>query len=104
MEKQMIRCYECRGKAEVIQGDLHGIRYDLYRCTKCGEEFLDMKQLKALGEKHKKVADAYHAKVSRWGNSIAARIPSDLVREFGLKPGRRIHFLKEKDGIKIIPA
>ncbi len=30
-------------------------------------------------------------------------IPSKLRRRFGIKPGTRVNFFEEKDGIKIIP-
>lgn len=30
-------------------------------------------------------------------------IPSKIRRKFGIKPGTRVNFLEEKDGIKIIP-
>jgi hypothetical protein len=99
-----MKCYECRGKAEVVQESMDGVKYDLYRCTKCGEKFLDMKQLKVLGEKHRKMRESYTGIIARWGNSTATRIPSDLAKEYGLKAGTNIRFLKEKDGIKIIPV
>ena len=31
-------------------------------------------------------------------------IPSKLRRKFGIKPGTRINFFEEEDGIKIIPV
>jgi AbrB family looped-hinge helix DNA binding protein len=31
-------------------------------------------------------------------------IPSKLRRKFGIKPGTRVNFFEEKDGIKIIPV
>ncbi len=31
-------------------------------------------------------------------------IPSKLRRRFGIKPGTRVNFFEEKDGIKIIPV
>lgn len=30
-------------------------------------------------------------KVSKWGNSLAVRLPADLVRELGLKEGDQIN-------------
>jgi antitoxin MazE len=32
--------------------------------------------------------------VARWGNSLAVRLPADLVRELGLKEGDQIDLLK----------
>ena len=31
-------------------------------------------------------------------------IPSKLRKKFGIKPGTRVNFLEENDGIKIIPV
>ena len=31
-------------------------------------------------------------------------IPSKMRRKFGIKPGTRVNFFEEKDGIKIIPV
>ena len=31
-------------------------------------------------------------------------IPSKLRRKFGIKPGTRVNFFEEEDGIKIIPV
>ena len=31
-------------------------------------------------------------------------IPSKLRRKFGIKPGTRVNFCEERDGIKIIPV
>ena len=31
-------------------------------------------------------------------------IPSKMRRKFGIKPGTRVNFIEEKDGIKIIPV
>lgn len=36
--------------------------------------------------------------VAKWGNSLAVRLPADLVRELGLKEGDRIDLLKD-DGV-----
>ena len=33
--------------------------------------------------------------VAKWGNSLAVRLPSDLVRELGLKEGDQIDLVKD---------
>lgn len=33
--------------------------------------------------------------VAKWGNSLAVRLPADLVRELGLKEGDRIDLVKD---------
>jgi len=39
--------------------------------------------------------------VSKWGNSLAVRLPVKLVRELGLKEGDRIDFRKD-DGAVLV--
>ena len=38
------------------------------------------------------------AKVARWGNSLAVRLPADLVRELGLAEGQVLE-LKKRDAV-----
>lgn len=37
-------------------------------------------------------------RISKWGNSLAFRLPADLVREMGLKEGDPMHLLRGADG------
>lgn len=39
--------------------------------------------------------------VAKWGNSLAVRLPADLVRELGLKEGDRIDLVKD-DGAVVV--
>jgi antitoxin MazE len=36
--------------------------------------------------------------VSRWGNSLAVRLPKALVEQLGLKEGDELNVVAEKDG------
>ena len=38
--------------------------------------------------------------VARWGNSLAVRLPAELVRELGLKEGDQINLVKD-DGAAV---
>ena len=40
-------------------------------------------------------------RVAKWGNSLAVRLPADLVRELGLKEGDRIDLVKDEDAVKV---
>lgn len=40
--------------------------------------------------------------VARWGNSLAIRLPADLVRELGLKEGDRIDLVKGDGGLQVV--
>ena len=37
--------------------------------------------------------------VAKWGNSLAVRLPADLVRELGLKEGDQIDLVKDDGGL-----
>ena len=39
--------------------------------------------------------------VAKWGNSLAVRLPADLVRELGLKEGDQIDLLKDDSVMKV---
>lgn len=39
--------------------------------------------------------------VAKWGNSLAVRLPADLVRELGLKEGDQIDLVKDQGAVKV---
>lgn len=39
--------------------------------------------------------------VAKWGNSLAVRLPADLVRELGLKEGDQIDLVKHEGAVKV---
>lgn len=39
--------------------------------------------------------------VARWGNSLAVRLPADLVRELGLKEGDQIDLMKADGAVHV---
>jgi len=39
--------------------------------------------------------------VAKWGNSLAVRLPADLVRELGLKEGDQIDLVKDDGTVKV---
>ena len=41
------------------------------------------------------------AKLSRWGNSLALRIPAEVVRDFGLKEGQVVELDAKKPNLEI---
>lgn len=80
------------------------VDFDAYRCSKCGEEIMTMKQLKVLAGKYRVLRKAKEVTFAKWGNSIAVRIPSDIVEEYGFDVGKHGLLKKDKEGIKIIPV
>ena len=39
--------------------------------------------------------------VAKWGNSLAVRLPAELVRELGLKEGDRIDLVKAESAFQV---
>jgi antitoxin MazE len=39
--------------------------------------------------------------IARWGNSLAVRLPAELVRELGLKEGDRIDLVAADGALKV---
>lgn len=87
---------------DVMEQD--GIEFEAFKCVKCGEELMDMKQLKSLAKEYRKLRKAKEVTFAKWGNSIAVRIPNDYVKDYGIKPGDHGTLTKDKNGIKIIPV
>jgi hypothetical protein len=80
------------------------VEYETFHCQKCGEELLDGKQLGALAKKYRELRKSKDITFSKWGNSIAVRIPSEMVEEYGIKSGSHGTLTKDKEGMKIIPV
>ncbi|NQU79545.1 AbrB/MazE/SpoVT family DNA-binding domain-containing protein [Candidatus Woesearchaeota archaeon] len=102
-----MNCPKCTtGKMEKVKDimETDGISFEIFRCVACGEEIMDMKQLGALAKKYRKLRKAKEITFAKWGNSIAVRIPAEIVEEFSIKPGKHGLLTKEKEGIKIIPS
>jgi antitoxin MazE len=41
------------------------------------------------------------AKLARWGNSLALRLPAEVVRDFGLKEGQAVELEAKKPNLEI---
>jgi antitoxin component of MazEF toxin-antitoxin module len=60
-----------------------------------------MSQLHDVAERYKEWK-AHRAKVSRWGSSLGIRLPKELAAQYGIKEHDQLHFIPEKDGIKLV--
>lgn len=40
-------------------------------------------------------------KIAKWGNSLAVRLPSDLVKELGLVEGDEVEVAKTENGVEL---
>ena len=101
-----MKCPECKGQMnpvkDIIEED--SVDFEAYKCEKCGEELVNGSQLKLLAEKYRALRRAKDITFTKWGNSLAVRIPSDIATELGIKEGTHGLIKKEKQGISIIPA
>lgn len=39
--------------------------------------------------------------IAKWGNSLAVRLPAELVRELGLKEGDQIDLVRDDGAVKV---
>lgn len=98
------KCSDCNGEMEVLKDRMpEGISYEYYRCKKCGEEVLDMKQLHDVAKKYR-IMKRYNVKLSKWGNSLGLRLPKELAKKYNLKSNKEVIIIPQEKGIKIIPA
>jgi len=96
----MRKCSECKGTMKEYKAKTpEGITYKYYKCSKCREEIVDMKQLHAVANKYRELKK-YHAKLTPWGKSLGLRIPSELIKKYNFKG--EVTLIPEKEGIKII--
>ena len=67
-------------------------------CTKCGESFTDSKTMREIEEIAKRKGIwglAKRTKITRTGNSLAVRIPKDIVNFLKLKEGEEAYIHPE---------
>jgi len=100
----MKKCSECGGSLnELIGKTPESIEYHYYKCTRCGEEIVDMKQLHAVATQYRTLK-SYHAKLSKWGLSLGMRIPKEVVHKYDLKNNSEVVIIPEAEGIKVMPV
>ena len=99
----MKKCSECNGIMKELKAETpEGVDYNYYKCEKCGEEIVDMKQLHKVAEKYRLIKK-YNVKLSKWGLSLGLRIPKELIQKYKFKDNKEITLIPEEEGIKIIP-
>ena len=101
-----MKCPICKkGNMEKVIGSIRedNIEFETFKCNNCGEELMDTKQLKVLSNKYRELRKAKEVNFAKWGNSIAIRIPNELIKEYRIKPGRQAIIIGEKGTIKITP-
>ena len=100
----MKTCSECKGNMEELSDRTpEGIGYKYFKCAKCGEEIVNMKQLHNVAEKYGTIR-SHHVKLSKWGLSLGLRIPKEIAKKYNFKDNKEVSIIQEEKGIKIIPA
>jgi len=100
----MKKCSECNGKMKELKAKTpEGVSYNYFRCEKCKEEIVDMKQLHDVAQEYREMKK-YNAKLSKWGMSLGLRIPKELVKKYNFKNNKEVTIIPEDNGIKVIPV
>lgn len=102
-----MKCPVCKkGTMEKVKDTIKqdAVEYEALKCKICGEELMNMHQLKSLACKYRKLRKAKDVTFSKWGNSIAVRIPNEIVGEYGIEEGKHGVLTTDKEGIRIIPV
>lgn len=96
-------CSECKNKMiEKTNKTPEGVNYKYFRCNKCGEEIVNMKQLHNVAEKYR-IMKKYSVRLSKWGLSLGIRIPKELINKYKLTDKEEVSIIPEKKGILIVP-
>jgi hypothetical protein len=96
------RCAECGNPTTLKTSKFKdGMTYEHYGCERCGQEFLDMKQLHDVADKYR-TQKRLNAKITRWGVSLGVRIPKELVEKYKITEKTEVTFIPEDNGIKIV--
>ena len=94
-------CLECGGRLSKAAGVRKGVKYNALKCGKCGEEIMTLDQAASFLDEAQKMKTVTF---SKWGQSIAVRIPVEAVKKYGITLKEKGMLLLEKDGFRIIPA
>lgn len=99
----MKKC-SCKGIMKEYKGKTpDGVSYSYFKCQKCGEEIVDMKELHDVAKKYRQMK-RFNAKISKWGMSLGIRIPKELTQKYQLHDNSEVTIIPEEEGMKIIPA
>jgi hypothetical protein len=85
---------------ETIEED--NVGFTAYQCAKCGESLLNMRQLGELAGKYRALRKAKKITFSKWGNSLAVRIPQDFAKDLDIKEGDHALLKKTESGLEIV--
>ena len=99
MKQFMKTCYKCDTNVKISTCVKEGIKLHCLKCPKCGEEYFTSSELTKfdiLSGRKKMVR-----KFGVLGDSTIMRVPPNLVKHYGIKPGDFAIFEEVPEGILI---
>ncbi|MBI2110167.1 hypothetical protein HYT51_00080 [Candidatus Woesearchaeota archaeon] len=96
MKRFMKTCYKCGTDVKVTKIIKEGVHLDCMKCPKCGEEYFTSSELikfEIKTGKRKMVR-----KFGVLGDSMVMRFPSNVLKEYKIKPGDYGIFEKRPEG------
>ena len=96
----MKKCSECDGKMKELKAKTpEGVKYDYYKCEKCGEEYLPDESLEIVESKLKEnnLWGVERKEVQFWksGSSVVLRLPTKITTALGLDKIKKGHIYSE---------
>lgn len=92
-----------KGKLHPVKDEVsRGIYVDGYRCDRCGEISYSREVMQKVEAMQKSISE--ERRLVKVGSSVAALIPSSIVRKLQLKPRERVYIHTEGKNIVIQPS
>ena len=92
----------CGGTYELKENTSEeGVVYDGFKCNSCGDVILDMEQARVF---YKALEKIYNVSLSKWGESLALRIPASIARSLHLKPRQKARIIPDKNSFRVVPV
>ena len=101
MKKFMKTCYKCGTDVKVTKCVKEGVTLNCLKCPKCNEEYFTSSELIKFDIKTGKRKMV--RKFGTLGDSTVMRFPSDVIKDYNIKPGDYGIFEKKPEGILIKP-
>jgi len=101
MKKFMKACYKCGIDVKIAKCVKEGVSLNCLKCPKCSEEYFTSSELIKFDIKtgRRKLV----RKFGTLGDSTVMRFPSEVLRDYKIKPGDYGVFEKKSEGILIKP-
>lgn len=99
------KCWECGSEMLLVREETEdGVEYNIYKCSKCGEEAMTSQQAKEFMHDYEEFrAKTKTVTFSKWGPALGIRIPAEAVKTYHIRPKTKGMLVAERTGFKIIP-